>query len=157
MAKGINKLTAIAVNKMTKTGYYGDGGGLWLQVSKSGSKSWLFRYMLHGKSHEMGLGSVITVSLAEARELALQSRKLLKDGRDPLAERKAALQALKLEQARSISFMECAAKYIEAHKDGWKNAKHIQQWENTLTTYAKPFFDGLAVADIDTDLVLHCL
>lgn len=157
MAKGINKLSAVAVNKMTKAGYYGDGGGLWLQVSKSGSKSWLFRYMLHGKSHEMGLGALHTVSLAEARELALQSRKLLKDGRDPLAERKAALQALKLEQARTISFMECAAKYIDAHKQGWKNAKHLQQWESTLATYAKPYFDGLAVADIDNDLVLRCL
>ena len=94
MAGGINKLSAAAVQKTKEPGYYGDGGGLWLQISKLGGKSWIFRFTLHGKAREMGLGPLRTISLAEAREKALKYRKVVADGRDPIEERRA-------EQARS--------------------------------------------------------
>ena len=75
MAGGINKLSAVAVQKAKEPGYYGDGGGLWLQLSKLGGRSWAFRFTIHGKRREMGLGAAHTVTLAEAREEALRLRK----------------------------------------------------------------------------------
>ena len=159
MARGLNKLTSLKVKSETRTGRYGDGGGLWLQVSKAGTKSWLFRFKspLIGKARQMGLGPVSDVSLANARELAADCRSVLRGGKDPIEERKAIREAAALESAKAISFKECASSYIEAHKPGWKNAKHATQWENTLKEYAYPHFGDLAVASVDTGLVMKAI
>lgn len=85
MARKTERLNALKVAKLKTPGYYCDGNGLYLQVSKSGSKSWIMRYTLAGKPREMGLGALHTFTLAEARERAAQQRKLLTDGIDPLA------------------------------------------------------------------------
>jgi hypothetical protein len=100
MAGGINKLSAVAVQKAKEPGYYGDGGGLWLQISKLGGKSWVFRFTLHGKAREMGLGPLHTISLAEARAKALHHRKVVADGRDPIEERRAEQARSKFETAK---------------------------------------------------------
>lgn len=157
MAGGINKLSALGVQRTKTPGYYGDGGGLWLQVSKLGGKSWVFRYSNNGKAREMGLGPVHTVSLAEARDKALQCRKAVIDGRDPIEERRVLQKQIRLEAAKSKTFEECAAAYIEANRTGWQNEKHVQQWENTLATYVFPKFGKLSVSAIDTDRVLGVL
>ena len=157
MAKGVNKLSALSVNKASKAGLYGDGAGLWLQVAKSGAKSWIFRYMQHGKAHSMGLGAIHTVSLAEAREKARTCRQMLMEGKNPLTEKQRIKREQLLAQASHITFAECANQYIETHKAGWKNAKHLYQWEATLRIYAFPVIGELSVADIDTALVLKCL
>jgi integrase len=157
MAGGINKLSAVAVQKAKEPGYYGDGGGLWMQISKLGGKSWVFRFTMHGKAREMGLGPVHTVTLAEARMKALECRKIVAEGRDPIAERKASETRAKLEAAKSKTFEECANAYIEANRAGWKNEKHVQQWQNTLATYAFPKIGQLPVAAIDTGLILSVL
>jgi len=149
-----NKLTAIAVKKMSKPDKYPDGLNLYLQVAPSGAKSWLFRYSKSGQPHWIGLGALHTVSLAEARIKARDCRKLLADGGDPLAERKAAQSKMRVEAARGHTFRECAEKLIASHEAGWRNEKHRQQWKNTLATYAYPIIGDLAVADIDTALVL---
>lgn len=81
------KLTTAFVKSAEKPGRYGDGGGLWLQVSKWGTKAWLFRYMLNGRARHMGLGSLDTFSLKEARERARQCRQLVADGIDPIEAR----------------------------------------------------------------------
>jgi hypothetical protein len=83
MPLNLNKLTALAVSRTSKPGYYGDGGGLWLQVASSGSKSWIFRFKVGGRQREMGLGGLRTVDLARARVLARECRSLLLDGKDP--------------------------------------------------------------------------
>jgi len=157
MAGRINKLSAVAVQKAKEPGYYGDGGGLWLQISKLGGKSWVFRFTMTGKAREMGLGPVYTVTLAEARMKALECRKAVAEGRDPIEERKAKEARAKLEAAKSKTFEECANAYIEANRAGWKNEKHIQQWRNTLATYAFPKIGQLPVSAIDTGLVLSVL
>ncbi len=110
-----------------------------------------------GKAQAMGLGAVHTVSLAEAREKALQCRKQLQEGSNPLLERKAQRQQAALAKSTHKSFAECAEGYIAARRDGWRNAKHLQQWENSLKAYAYPAFKNLSVADIDTGLVMQCL
>lgn len=157
MAKTIDALTPLQVKKMSKPGMYRDGPNLYLQVTKAGVKSWLMRYMLHGTAGSMGLGAVHSVTLPEARERARQARLMLMEGIDPAAEKRERLQSAKLAAAVQVTFDECAAKYIEAHRAGWKNAKHAAQWEATIEAYASPVIGTLGVAGIDTALVLKVL
>src|ERR1700716_4254778 len=88
-ARVIGKFTTIRVQQKKSRGLYGDGGGLFLQVSVSGTKSWIFRWKEAGKFRSMGLGPVHTITLAEARDKARECRKLRLDGKDPIEERKA--------------------------------------------------------------------
>lgn len=157
MAGGLNKLSALVVGKTKEHGYYGDGGGLWLQLSKLGGKSWVFRFSMNGKAREMGLGPVHDVTLAQARLKAFACRQAVAEGRDPIEERKAHVARARLEITKSKTFQECANAYIEANRTGWKNEKHVQQWQNTLATYAYPKIGELPVASIDTGLVLSVL
>ena len=157
MARQQQRLSALQVTKLTKPGLYGDGGGLTLQITTTGAKSWLLRYMVAGKPFGMGLGPTHTVSLAEARQKALDARKLLIDGINPLAAKKQSKIAAALADAKMMSFDQCAEAYILAHKAGWKNAKHGDQWTNTLKAYASPVFGHFPVAEIDTGLVVKCL
>lgn len=151
------RLSAKAVEKQRRAGYFADGDGLYLQCSPTRAKSWIFRFTLRGRAREMGLGSTSTVSLAEARHRAQQARKLLGDGIDPIEHRNAHRAAQALDKARQITFGECAQKYIEAHRAGWRNAKHIYQWTYTLDTYCGPIIGALPVVDVDTGLVLQVL
>ncbi len=134
MPRQLSRLTALQVTKLAKPGLYGDGGGLTLQITQAGVKSWLFRYMREGKAHGMGLGATHTVSLAEARVKALDARKLLDAGQNPLTVKKQQQMSLILERAKMMTFDQCAKAYIQAHKASWKNAKHQDQWTNTLET-----------------------
>lgn len=157
MARLVEKLTPLGVAKLKKSGYHGDGAGLWLQVSGSGSKSWIFRFTLNGKQREMGLGALHTVTLPEARAKAKDCRLLLLEGKDPLDARNMSMLADALERAKMMTFDQCATAYIDAHRSGWKNAKHVSQWENTLATYASPIIGKLPVASVDTALVVKVL
>jgi integrase len=157
---GVGKLTAGALRGLlkpeAKPGAYGDGGGLYLHVRGSESRSWLFRYKLHGRARLMGLGSAGDVSLAEARELANEGRKLVRHGTDPIEQRR----SRRAQEAAKIglnTFAEVAASYIAAHEASWRNAKHRQQWRNTLETYAVPVLGKLNVAAISTAEVTHVL
>lgn len=157
MPRALNKLSQLKILKVTTPGLYADGGGLYLQVTKAGVKSWLFRYMRAGKARGMGLGPLHTIGLAEARAKALDCRRLLLDGIDPLDVKAAKRAEQKIADAKNVTFEECAKAYIEAHRAGWKNAKHADQWTNTLTTYAYPVFKSLPVAAIDTTFVMKVL
>lgn len=153
----LNKLSALKVQSIKKQGRYGDGGGLWLQVSKSGSKAWLFRYTLDGKARQMGLGPIHTVTLAMARQKAEAARRLLHDGTDPINEKQARQASESVRAARAMTFKQCATSYIAAHEASWRNAKHRQQWSNSLRKYAFPLLGELPVAAIETDLVMKVL
>lgn len=157
VARSINRLSAVQVAKLKEPGYYADGGNLYLQVAPGGSKSWIFRFTQDGKTREMGLGSVSTFSLAEARERAAEQRKLLADGKNPLAVKKQRVLERRLAEANIITFDQAAEKYIEAHEPSWKNAKHVAQWRTTLKVYASPVVGDLPVSQIDTALVLRIL
>ena len=141
---------------VTDIGYHRCDRGLYLQVAGSGTKSWLFRYKspVTSKQREMGLGSLNLVSLAVARDMALECRRQVLSGLDPLEERGRVKRIRRLEQARSITFQEAAEQYIASKKPEWKNAKHAQQWSNTLTTYAYQVFGNLFVYIVYTDFVL---
>ena len=156
MARPIHKLTVLTISRARRDGRYGDGGGLYLQVD-GGSKSWLFRYKRGEQTHYMGFGPVDMVSIDEARARALECRKLLHAGLNPVAAREAERAKRQLEAARTLTFDACVDAYLKAHKAGWRNPKHRQQWENTLKTYASPMFGGLPVRDIDVALVMRVI
>ncbi len=128
---------------------------MYLQISKGGTKAWIYRYKLDKRPRQMGLGSVKDVSLAEARQKASEWRKLKLAGKDPINERlKGRIQARGDAEA---TFQVCAEKYIESHKAGWRNEKHAEQWANTLRAYAYPTIGSLPVRDITTELVMKVL
>ena len=147
------------IGAVSKPGYHRCGQGLYLQISKQGTKSWLYRYKspITQKQREMGLGSLNFVGLAEARQLAISQKRLVIDGKDPIEERKRARVEQQLTQARNLSFEDVAKACITSKSHEWKNAKHAKQWENTLTTYAFPVIGHLPISDITTDLVLKIL
>lgn len=149
MARTVSRLNARSVTTAREPGLHADGNGLYLSVSPSGARSWRLIYQLRGKRRELGLGSANTVSLAKARATALEARKLLEEGQDPKTAWRAA-------QAEAKTFGTIASDYIDAHETGWRNAKHRQQWRNTLTSYAKPIWDK-PVADVGIEDVLHIL
>jgi len=140
----IHRLSAAAVRRQKKPGRYADGGNLYLQVTKTGAKSWLFRYMINGRAREKGLGPLHTVSLAEARERAHELRKALIRGVDPLAEKRRNQAA----QKRVRVFDDWVTEYLDAHEARWKNEKHRWQWENTLQRFASPVIGRLPVDEI---------
>ena len=128
-----------------------------MQIAKGGSKSWIFRYRFGDRIRVMGLGGIVDVRLREARDRADDCRRSLRDGIDPLQARDDRRAAERLQQARSITFDECARAYIEKNKGAWRNAKHLSEWGATLDRYASPVFGKLAVQDIDTGLVVRAL
>lgn len=139
MANAIHKLSARRVATETKAGRHSDGGGLYLVVTPTGSSKWLFIFKRSGKQREMGLGSASganAVSLADARARAAQCRASLVSGHDPIDLRNAEKSAAR--ECAIPTFGDYANSYIEAHRSGWRNAKHVAQWQMTLTVYAKP-------------------
>jgi integrase len=133
---------------------YPDGGGLYLRVGRAGAKSWCLRYMLEGNAREMGLGGFSKITLGDVRKRAAAQRLLLADKVDPLTRRKAQDAAKKIEAARAMTFDDCAAAYMKAHQPSWRNAKHRQQWANTLATYVTPIFGAVPVGDVDVAMVM---
>lgn len=155
------KLTDAIVQRTNNPGVYADGGGLFLQVSRSKTrttKSWLVRVRPPGMSlREMGLGSLLNVSLAEARDLAADARKLAASGVDPIRQRSHKRAMAALEAASRMTFSEAAESYIAEHEASWRNAKHRQQWRNSLHTHAFPVLKRTPIADVDITLVRKVL
>ena len=122
-----NKLTALEVAWRKTPGRYSDGHGLWLQISQSGTKAWLFRYMINGRARHMGLH---TVSLAEARVRARQARQLILDGKDPIEVKYAARVASRVPD--NILFKDAARRFIDLHDPTWRRATASQVRNNPL-------------------------
>jgi integrase len=151
------KLSAVEVAKVKGPAVLHDGGGLYLRVSPTGSKSWVFRFQLDGKRRDMGLGPYPDISLAAARGRATEHRKQRHGGIDPLEAREAQRQARRLSVARGRTFRAMAEEFIGRNEAGWRNAKHRQQWRNTLASYVYPTMGELPVAAIDNGLVIQVL
>jgi integrase len=148
-----------SVQSITQAGYHRCGPSLYLQVTKGGTKSWLFRYKSPTtfKQREMGLGSITILSLAQARDETIKCKQILSKGLDPLEERKKERRSQILLQARNITFKNAAEQCISTKAPEWKNKKHAQQWSNTLKTYVFPVFGDLPISDLDTELVLKAI
>lgn len=150
---------ALQVARLTKPGLHFVGGvdGLALQIVPSGARSWILRITVGHKRRDMGLGGFPDVTLAQARDAARQARAKAKQGIDPIDEARANVSKLKASQAAALTFDQCTAAYIKAKSSEWKNAKHLQQWTNTLAVYASPVMGSLLVRDIGLPHVLAVL
>lgn len=157
MARQINKLSDRQVKAEKKPGRFADGNGLYLQVSQSGAKSWLFRFMQDGKSREMGLGSTNTVSLAEARTTALECKRLLRDGIDPINDRNERLIKTKTEKNNILTFKHCATEYLKAHSASWKSDRHAEIWASSVKRYANPVIGEMPVNLVDRSHIMRVL
>lgn len=143
------KLKASQIGKAKKPGMQNDGGGLYLSTSKTLSQSWIYRYRKNNRLRDIGLGSAMDVTLSKARELADIAREAVREGREPRAAVKG--------RDGPITFRDAATQYIDSHAPSWRNAKHRNQWTNTLTSYAYPVIGDLTVDAIETDHVLRIL
>ena len=152
-----SKLSAIAVKQAKGRAVLHDGGGLYLRVSATGAKSWVYRYQVSGKRCDMGLGSASLFSLAEARKRAHEARKLVAEGLDPIEARLAERQAKAIDAAKAMTFQACAEAYIAAHRAGWRSPKSLQQWEGSLRDYVHGIFGALPVHAVDVGLVLKAI
>jgi integrase len=148
MARVLHKLSDISVKAEKRPGRHSDGGGLYLNVTGTGTKSWLFMWTPKGgKRKEMGLGSYPTVTLAKARARAAECRVDIDEGRNPMAVR---------DQRPIPTFGECADEFIETIRSEWRNAKHEYQWKQTLGTKCTAIRSKL-VSEIGTEEVLKVL
>ncbi len=149
-----NKLNVRQVASLTQPGIYSDGGGLYVRVRTPGTRSWVFIYTLDGKRQEMGLGSLLDITLAKARERAAAAREMVIEGVDPKSVRRPA--NVEAPAAPVITFGEFTLELLDNIEDGFKNRKHRQQLRNTLTTYAASLWP-VAITEVTTEQVLAVL
>lgn len=159
MPKIAKVLAPVAVAHLSKPGFHPVGGvaGLGLQIVPSHAKSWVLRVMVGGKRRKMGLGGFPQISLARAREKALQARDLIESGVDPIDQRKDNRRNLKAGRAKDVTFKTCAEAYIQSHKAQWTNDKHGNQWSSTLEKYAYPVIGELWVRDVQLEHIMRIL
>jgi len=151
-------LTATQVTALKDDGVHWVAPSLYLQIRQHGTRSWLFRYSRSGENQWMGLGAFADKSLSEARDEAAMLRVQVRRGGDPMAEREKTASVEKPRTKAAVpTFGHCADEYIKAHRDGWKNAKHIDQWESTLKTYAGPVIGKKPVDQVMVEDVLKIL
>ena len=156
MAQTINRLTARKVETVKTPGYLKDGGGLFLQVGETGSKSWIFQFRFAGRRREMGLGSLERVSLSEARAQRDACNQMLRAHTDPIEHRRRERAAAILTAHGTITFADAIDKYLTAHRAEW-TPKHFKAWQQTLTQYAVPELGRLLVSDITPAHVVRVL
>jgi integrase len=150
MAKSTKPLGALEIKKLTKPGRHqvGTVAGLGLLIKPTGSKAWVLRTMVGPKRCDIGLGGYPEITLAMAHERARSTKESIKAGVDPIAQRRLRRKTIEW------TFERCANDYIKLHRESWKNAKHAQQWQNTLNAYAHPIIGAKHVRDIDVGDVL---
>lgn len=149
MAKrSTNKLTALTVERAKTRGRLGDGGGLWLNVTSNGAKSWVFRWVVNGKASEMGLGPYPVVTLAQAREAALDCRRHVFSGKNPRLERG------KIRETNDLRLV--ATRYLEEMSSRWTNEKTRWQWQKSLTDQIA-CIASVAITDVSTEHIMKAL
>lgn len=164
MPKVAKELSALDVKRLQHPGKglnatfpVGGVSGLALQITPNGGRSWLLRVLIGGRRREIGLGGFPDVTLAGARDRAREVKDKIRNGIDPVEERRAVRAALVTARARGLTFADATDRYLAAKLDAFKNAKHRQQWRNTLDTYAMPHVGKMLVQDIAVQDVLRIL
>ncbi|MEO0464371.1 MAG: integrase arm-type DNA-binding domain-containing protein [Pseudomonadota bacterium] len=146
----MGKLTAMQIRALTKPGRYIDGNGLTLMLTGPRKGYWVLRATINGRRRDIGLGSLDLVKLAEAREAAIDMRRDIQRGIDPVEERKR-------QKIEVLTFSSAAENVHEEQRATWKNGKHQDQWINTLKTYAFPKLGDRLVDDIEGPLIREVL
>jgi integrase len=153
----VDGLSALKVQREKRPGMQPDGYGLYLRISESGARSWVLRYTLHGRRHDIGLGSAHDVSLTQARERAHLARELKARGIDPLGAKRAHIATARAAEAKAVTFKDAAAAYIASKRAGWRSVQHAAQWQQSISDYVLPVIGDLPVSAIDMALVLKVL
>lgn len=164
MPKIAKELSALEVKRLQYSGTgqnqtiaVGGVAGLLMQLTPNGGRSWLLRTSVGRKRKEYGLGAFPEITLSVARDRARALKEMIRDGVDPIEERKAKKSALLAEQRRGLSFDEAVDRYLGSKLDEFSNPKHRQQWRNTLKTYAVPALGSMLVQDITVQDMLRVL
>jgi integrase len=158
MARLVDQLTEAKIRTLTEIGMHADGGGLYLQIRPGGARSWIYRFTLNGRTRDMGLGAVATVTLVKARAKAAAARSLRDDGIDPIEQAGAlAATAATPTDPKSLTFEQVAEAYMADRLKRLRSEVHRHQWRQTLETYAYPIIGGTPVAEIETNDVLSVL
>ena len=159
MPKRAKELSAVEVKRLSAPGLHAVGGvsGLMLQVTQTGGRSWILRTMVGRKRRDIGLGGYGDVTLSQARERAREAKEQINQGIDPVAERKAARNALMTAQAKDLSFKDAAIKCHQSKASEYRNAKHRQDWIRSLELYAFDKIGRLPVGQIELPHVLAVL
>ena len=144
----VAKLTAARIRTLAKPGKYGDGNGLYLNVTPTGTRSWIQRIVIQGRRRDLGLGRFPDVGLADARDAVARNRALIAKGCDPLAERR---------RSATPTFCEAAERVYKANRPRWRNGKHVVSWWQSLERHAIPLIGDIAVDRIDRSDVLNVL
>jgi integrase len=155
----MGKLTAARVKNAKPGEKLTDGDGLRLDVDGNGNASWTLRFTspVTGKERQMGLGPARDVTLAEARDLAADARKLIRSGVDPINQKREARASARVAARRDMTFRQCAERFVDSREATWKNPVHRQQWKNSLRDYVYPVIGSWPVADVDVSAVLKIL
>jgi hypothetical protein len=125
MGKHTHRLTEIRARAEKQPGLHNDGDGLNLKVTDNGTKSWILRFKIAQRAYSMGLGAYPAVTLAEARKAATEARAAVRDGINPIEERRA--RRVRHEPPKVTTFEDAAERYIAAHELSWRNDKHRSQ------------------------------
>ena len=159
MPKIVPALGAAQVAKINRPGLHAVGNppGLHVQVSPTGARSWVLRVLIGSKRRDIGLGGLAEVTLAEAREQARKFRAMIREGIDPLAERRKARAELIAEQAKAITFKDAAERAHRAKAAGFRNVKHRADWISSLERYAFPIIGNMPVSSIEVAHVQQVL
>ncbi|MDN3711038.1 integrase arm-type DNA-binding domain-containing protein [Paracoccus cavernae] len=164
MPRVAKELSALDVKRLQHPGKGGNstfavGGvsGLLLQITPNGGRTWLLRVSVGGRRREIGLGGFPDVTLAQARDRAREAKDQIRRGIDPVEERRSARAALETARRRGLTFSDATDRYLDAKLEAFKNAKHRDQWRNTLQTYAVPELGKLLVDEIAVQDVLRVL
>ena len=127
----------------------GGVSGLLLRVTPSGARQWILRAKIGNRRPDMGLGPYPEVSLAQARDKAREMKEKIRNGIDPLEEKRALKRSLLAEQISTLTFQKAMEEYIRMKSKEFRNPRQETQWTNSLNTYAIPHLGELPVREID--------
>lgn len=147
-SNALDRLTATAIRNETTPGFYHDGGGLYLQVSRFNSKNWIYRFTIHGRTRDMGLGAVAVWPLAKVRERVRTLRQLVSQKIDPIEQQKKQRETAARLIDKEKTFKWCAQECHTRLLPSWKNVKHGRQWISTLERHVFPTFGEHVIADV---------
>jgi integrase len=155
--RAIGRLPSLKTKRLLEPGRHCDGGGLYLQVCRSGARSWIFRYQRDSRVRDMGLGAASTISLGDARDLAQSCRAMLARDIDPIEDRQGQKRARRAEAVNAMNIEDCARQCFDQKKAEWRNEKHAKQWITTLERFVFPVIGKAPVKAIDTADVIRVL
>ena len=144
----MKRMTESVAKKLTKPGRYAADTTLYLKVSPSGAKSWVQRIMIAGKRHDIGLGGYPVVRVDEAKMQALENRRLVQSGGDPLRDK---------HKSKLPTFKQASEYTLKAIKGRWKNSKTAANWRTGMETYAYPVIGEKSIDKVGREDVLRIL